>query len=429
MYNNSGYTQTFANSVVAQRNPNAGFYGQDEWKLRDGLTLNLGIRYDLQYLKNVSTDTNNISPRAGFAWSPFSSRRLVIRGGFGTFYDRVPLRALANALLSANNSTDPAALSQISISLSPGQTGAPLFPGRLSSLALPPGVLFNFTTMQRNLQNAYSVAGNFDFEQQLGKNSALEAGYEHVRGLHLIASINRNAPTCVAIGSNNGCRPDPTYGNNSQYSAAGDSRYDGLHVSFVQHPTKWGNYRVSYTFSKALDNVGEFFFSGPLNNFNIWQDYGRSDDDQRHRLVFDGSIHTPQGHANTFWTRVSHGFELTALVQYYSSLPLNITSGSTTVQGTAARPVIGGIPIGRNVGYGADFLNMSGRLTRRFQLSDRLRMELMAEGFNLSNHMNAISLNGVFGTGSYPVNPAPNFRQITAVSDPRSFQFALRLAF
>jgi hypothetical protein len=200
-------------------------------------------------------------------------------------------------------------------------------------------------------------------------------------------------------------------------------------VSFVQRPAKWGNYRVSYTFSKALDDVGEFFFSSPLNNFNIWQDYGRSDDDQRHRIVFEGSTHTPQGRAHTLWGHVSHGFELTALLQYYSSSPLNLTTGSTTVQGTVARPTIGGSFIGRNVGTGADFFNVSGRLTRNFRIADRLRVQLMAEGFNLSNHVNAVSLNGVFGTGPYPTTPNPNFRQITAVNDPRALQFALRLAF
>ncbi len=198
---------------------------------------------------------------------------------------------------------------------------------------------------------------------------------------------------------------------------------------FVQRPTNWGNYRVSYTFSKALDNVGEFFFSSPLNNFNIWQDYGRSDNDQRHRFVFDGSIHSPQGHASTFWDHVSHDFELTALMQYYSSLPLNITTGSTTIQGTVARPLLNGVAIGRNVGSGADFLNISGRLTRNFQVSDHLRLKAMAEGFNLTNHVNAVSLNGVFGTGTYPSSPAPTFRQITAVGDSRAFQFALRLVF
>ena len=86
--------------------PNIGFYAQDEWKVNPRLTLNLGLRYDLQFLKTIATDRNNVSPRAGFAWSPFASRRTVVRGSFGLFYDRVPLRALANALLSSGNTTD-----------------------------------------------------------------------------------------------------------------------------------------------------------------------------------------------------------------------------------------------------------------------------------------------------------------------------------
>ena len=106
IYNSSGFTQTFANSVVAQTNPNVGFYAQDEWKVSPRLTVNLGLRYDLQFLRSIATDTNNISPRAGFAWTPFASRKTVIRGSYGLFYDRIALRALANALLSANNTTN-----------------------------------------------------------------------------------------------------------------------------------------------------------------------------------------------------------------------------------------------------------------------------------------------------------------------------------
>ena len=122
-YNPSGFNQTFGNSVVAQTNPNIGFYAQDEWKIRPGLTLNAGVRYDLQFLETISTDTNNISPRLGFAWSPMASGRTVVRGSFGLFYDRVPLRALANALLSARNTTDLNNLSQIGVTLSPTQAG------------------------------------------------------------------------------------------------------------------------------------------------------------------------------------------------------------------------------------------------------------------------------------------------------------------
>ena len=140
--------------------------------------------------------------------------------------------------------------------------------------------------------------------------------------------MNQNVPSCAAVGSNDGCRPNPDYGNDSQYSSLADSQYDGLHVSFVQRPVRWGSYRVSYTYSKALDDVGEFFFSAPIDNFNIWQDYSRSDDDQRHRLASDFTIHSPLEKANTMWERFTHGFQLTTSLTAYSPLPFNITTGA-----------------------------------------------------------------------------------------------------
>jgi len=428
-YNSSGFTQTFANTVVAQTNPNFGIYAQDEWKLSPRFTLNLGVRYDLEYLRTIATKTGNVSPRGGFAWTPFASRKTVVRGSYGIFYDRIPLRPLANALLSANNTTNPANLSQISISLSPGQAGAPVFPNILSSLTLPPGVLFNFSTMDPQMRNAYSEQGSLEVERQIGSHSTLSVGYQHVRGLHLIISVNQNVPTCTAAGTNNGCRPNPNFGNDSQYSSLADSHYDGLHVSYVERPSAWSSLRFSYAYSKALDNVGEFFFSAPINNYNIWQDYGRSDDDQRNRLSVEGVVRSPAGSAHTAWERLSHGFQLSAVLQYDSALPFNITTGANTIQGTGARPAINGVLISRNAGSGFDLLNLGGRLSRSFQVSERFRLEALAEGFNLTNHVNGVTLNGVFGTGAYPTNPSPTFKQITAVNDPRSMQFALRVHF
>lgn len=429
VYNSSGFTQTFGVTQIHQTNPNAGFFAQDEYKATRSLTLNLGLRYDLEFLKTIATQTKNISPRAGFAWSPFASRRTVVRGGYGLFYDRIPLRPLANALLSAGNTTVVSNLQQLSISLSPTQAGAPAFPGILGSLTIPAGVLFNFSTMDPNMKNAYSEQGSLEIEQQLGRNTTLSAGYQHVRGLHLIISVNQNVPSCAAVGTNDGCRPSLNYGNDSQYSSLADSHYDGAHVSFVQRPVKWGNYRVSYTYSKALDNVSEFFFSAPINNFNIWQDYGRSDDDQRSRLAIDGTVHSSLDKANTAWKRFSHGFRLTTLLTAYSPLPFNITTGSNTIQGTAARPIIDGAFINRNAGEGHSILNLNVRLSRTFAVGEGLRLQALAEAFNTLNHVNVVTLNGVFGTGVYPTNPLPTFGQITAVNDPRTLQFALRLSF
>jgi hypothetical protein len=117
------------------------------------------------------------------------------------------------------------------------------------------------------------------------------------------------------------------------------------------------------------------------------------------------------------------------MFQYYSPLPFNITTGATTVQGTSARPAVNGVFINRNAGGGFDFLTLGARLSRTFALTEHLRLTALAEGFNLTNHVNGVSLNGNFGTGAYPSNPSPGFQQVTTVGDPRGFQFALRFAF
>jgi len=236
-------------------------------------------------------------------------------------------------------------------------------------------------------------------------------------------------PSCVAAGTNNGCRPNASYANNNQYSSVADSDYHGLHVSFVQRPTRWGNYRVSYALSKSMNNVGENFFSQPIDPFDLSKDWGRSDDDQRHRLVLYGSVNSPMGPARTAWELISHGFQLSSMLQSYSALPFNITSGVTTVQGTAGRPVVNGSFIERNAGVGSDFVSLSLRVSRAFRIRGRMRVEALAEAFNVTNRRNDLSRNANFGPGAYPTNPSPTFGQVTAVGEPRSLQFGLRMTF
>jgi hypothetical protein len=427
-YNNAGFTQTFGATAVSQTNPNVGIYAQDEWKAGPSLTLNLGLRYDLQFLDTIATDTDNVSPRAGFAWSPVGSRTTVLRGSAGLFYDRIPLRALANALLSAGNTTDLAGLRQSSVSLSPAQAGAPTFPNILSA-AVPSVTLVSFTTMNREMETAYSRQASIEIERQIGTNTTISAGYQYMRGVGLIAQVNQNVPTCAAAGSNNGCRPNAAFANNNQYSSVGSSSYHGLHVSLIQRSGQWASYRVSYTVSKAMDDVGEFFFSSPIDPFDISKDWGRSDDDQRHRLVLNGTIRTSMEPGRTAWEQVTHGFQVSTLFQYYSALPLNITSGVTTVQGTAGRPIVNGAFIGRNTGTGPDFVSLNARVSRTFRLGGRARLEGLVEGFNLTNRVNVVTINSNFGVGAFPANPSTTFGQIAGVGEPRVFQLGLRFSF
>ena len=439
--NYSGFTQTFGDPVVSQTNPNVGLYAQDEWRAGSNLTLNLGLRYDLQYLEPTNTDPNNISPRAGFAWTPSASRDFVVRGSAGLFFDRVPLRAVANAILSAGNTTDISNLHQPSVAgLIPTQDGAPKFPDILPARILTT-TLVDFTTMDRNLQNAHSTQASLEVEHSIGAGRTVSAGYQYVRGDDLLMSVNQNVATCVAAGTNNGCRPNASYRNNSQYSSVARSNYHGMHVSFVQRPTAWSSLRVTYTLSKSMNNVGEAFFSSPIDPTDIMRDWGRSDDDQRHRVVLNGTVNTSMAPATTFWEGVSHGFQIGGMLQYYSALPFNITSGVTSLQGTTGRPLANGATtssnfdvrsvtfIPRNAGIGSDFLALNLRVSRAIRITDGARLEALAEGFNITNRANAVTRNTTFGGGAYPTNPVSTFNQVLAVGDPRMFQFGLRLTF
>ena len=436
----SGFTQTFGDPLVSQTNPNVGLYAQDEWRAASTLTLNLGIRYDLQFLESIDTDTDNLAPRIGFAWSPAASN-LVVRGSFGLFFDRVPLRPVANAILSAGNTTDLENVRQPGVAgVIPGQAGAPTFPDILPARVLTT-TLVDFTTIDTRLQNAHSKQASVEVERVLAPGLTVSAGYQYLRGDNLLMLVNQNVPTCVASGTNNGCRPNPAYRNNSRYSSVADSTYHGLHVSLVQRPSAWASVRVNYTLSKSMNNVGEAFFSSPVDPTDIMRDWARSDDDQRHRVVINGSVNTSMAPAATAWQHISRGFLVSGFLQYYSALPFNITSGIANLQGTTSRPLAdGGVSspnfdvtavhlIPRNAGVGSDFFSVNVRVSRAFRITNGVRLEGLAEGFNLTNRVNTLTRNANFGLGSYPDSPSPTFNQITAVGEARTVQFGLRLTF
>jgi hypothetical protein len=214
-----------------------------------------------------------------------------------------------------------------------------------------------------------------------------------------------------------------------------------MHLSFVQRPTAWSSVRVSYTLSKSMNNVGEAFFSSPIDPTNIDRDWARSDDDQRHRLVINGTINTPMDRANTAWDYLTHGFHVSGMLQSYSSLPFNITSGVQSLQGTTGRPFADGTTstanfdvrtanlISRNAGVGSDFFTLNLRVSRVFPLGRSARIEGLVEAFNLTDRVNPLTRNVNFGPGVYPSNPVSTFNQITAVGDPRTVQFGLRMMF
>jgi hypothetical protein len=412
------FQQAFGVPSQLQSNPNVGVFAQDEWRVRPDLTINAGLRYDLQFLPDpIQTDTDNIAPRLGLVYAP-GDRKTVIRASFGIYYDRIPLRATSNALQRDGSK-------YIVVQLSPTQPGAPVFPNILS---LQPATLPtrpNITRIDPDIESSYSQQANFQIERELPGNAVVSVGYLHVRALHLILSRNANVPTVpVSAGIPNLGRPDPNWGNISRFESSGKSNYDGMVVSYNQRATSWASMRVSYTLSKTIDDAGNFFFSSVQNNFDINDDRGLSDNDQRHRLVVSGSLEVPRHSKATGFQRFLCGFQMGYIFTYASRLPFNVLLGSDRNFDTNFndRPV----GVGRNTGRGFDFASLDLRLSRRFRLTERVDLQLLAEGFNVLNHANLGVPNNTFGSG---VQPLPRFGQPTAAFDPRQFQFGMKVSF
>jgi hypothetical protein len=416
--NYSNFQQAFGVPGQSQSNPNIGFFVQDEWRPRADLTINAGLRYDAQFLPDpIATDADNVAPRIGIAYAP-GDRKTVIRAGFGIYFDRIPLRATSNAIQRDGSK-------YIVVQLSPTQIGAPVFPNVLAAQPTTLPTKPNITRIDPNIANSYSEQANFQIERELPGDASISIGYMYLRGLHLILSRNINVPRFPAsTGVPNMGRPDPDWGNISRYESAGDSYYNGMVISFNKRAGAWASLRVSYTLSKTMDDVGNFFFSAPQNNSDIRDDLGLSDNDQRHRLVISGTLEAPQTGSGAGRGRLVRGFQLSYIFTYASRLPFNILTGNDRNFDTNNNDRPAGV--GRNTGRGFNFASLDLRLSRRFQFTERVRLEVLAEGFNVLNRSNFSIPNNIFGTGTTPL---PSFGQPTAAFDPRQFQLGLRLSF
>ncbi len=339
----SQFQQAFGEPAQAQSNPNLALFLQDEWRASDRFTVNGGLRYDVQAIDGpVPTDWNNLSPRIGFAWAT-GSRRTLVRGAIGRYYDRLPLRAVSNALQRDGTRYKVAVLSF-------GQAGAPLFPQTLP--AFPGNVVTAISTMSPALENGQSWQGYVQIERTIGRGGSVTIAYQTLRGSQIIMQRNINVPTltaaqATAAGVANLGRPDPRFANINEYGSLGQSRYDGLTVSGKAGFSTWGHARVSYTYGKALDDAGNAFFSTPQDNFNVHDDWGLSDNDQRHRLVLSGSVGPSPDASASGAARVLRSLQMAWLFTYARrsrSTFRPAAIATATRRSTIGRPVSRAIP-------------------------------------------------------------------------------------
>ena len=305
-----------------------GLFAGDDWRLRPGLTLNLGVRYETQ--TNVH-DARDFAPRVGFAWAPGarsskSQAKTVVRGGFGMFYDRF---GITNTLTAAR---DNGIVQQQYVITNPDFFPNLPAPSVLAALKSPQVIL----QIGPVLRAPYTMQAALTLERQLPKGTTLALTYTNSRALRLLRSADINAPfpgTYDPAVSGSGVFPLGHPGPVFQMQSNGAYKQNQLIAHVNSKVSQTISLFGSYVFNRSRSNT-EGINTLPSNPYSLAGEYGPAGNDVHHRVNAGGSI-------NTKWN-----VRLSPLVTLQSGPPFDITAGKDLYGTTLfnARPGIAAGP-------------------------------------------------------------------------------------
>ena len=444
------------------------FYAQDDWKISPRFTLNLGVRYDVDFgfvdnahaaenrafralqiigspfaRKVVEDDKNNISPRIGFAWDFRGDARSVLRGGYGIYYDQsflnVPLFAVQQAnpeIYATFFNEDP----NLNIDSPPPTIPRPL----TNPLSGTRGRM-----LDPDFEAPYTQQWNIGYAQEIGSNMAVEFDYVHILGLHEFTSLDINPRIGPLI---NAQRSDPNPGriltpqfaaHAAELTAAfgtatpfaritvaqsdGRSRYDAFTAAFKKRYANKYQLNAHYTLAKAQNWFGitQDFGLQPQNLFVKFDpiNFGPASEDERHRFVLSGIFDLP-------WDfQVAPIFQL-ASARPYSIFPAcvcDINRDGVNNDRESVNPGIDDqhkLPI--NTERGDKFSQLNVRVSKFFKFKENMKLGLFFEAFNVFN-------TGNYGNQFQNVTGEPdfgkpiNFFGATGFSEPLGIPFQAQL--
>ena len=455
------YQQAFGNPTVASTEPLTAVYIEDRWRVAGNLTLELGLRYELEELRDpLRTDRNNFAPRMAFAWDALGDHRTTVRGGFGIFYapSNYAIAHVANALGEIGGKRQ---IAQVLTTIgTPGAQSAPniyqtllaqnvitlpaptraITQSDLSQFGIvvsvdqrpPLSVLFSSSP---DFASSYTQQASFGIQHAFDSHFAVNANYLFVTGLRIPRARDQNllpVPVNPILGTRVWSLTvrdpqlfrDISLVQDNVYESTGRSFYHGMTLEIQKSISSRVRVNANYTLSKAIDDVVDFNSDFQANDqLDLRAERALSSFDQRHKFVGYASIDSPGG------------FTLSPVVRGNSGRPFNLLVGSDLNQdfhSTTDRPPFAG----RNTGKGPSFWTADLRVTRSLNLGDSAKVELIGEAFNVFNRLNFKSVNNTVGPMAPPfdvkgrrdLGPSQPLA-FTSAFDPRQIQIGARLSF
>ncbi len=377
----SSFAQGFGAPSLDLQTQDYGAFIQDDYKASARLTLNLGVRYDLERLPATGAPNpaapvtlsnpsghSSFSPRLGFAWDPYGNGKTAIHGGFGFYYGRIFNSLLYNTFV---NSGGPKG--QLAYSFTSSTVGAPLLPNVASAPPPPAALGPSIEYLDYHLHNPYAEQFDLAVQQELGLKTVLSVSYIGALSRHLPNYLNVNLnPTdtytfnyviAPATGTTN-CGPaicgsviptkvyaskvqtgatSSTYNyvlQNTGYNAITEvidninADYHGLTVEVQRRQSKLLSFDANYTWSHSLDfNQNQATSPGTNNWFdpfgNSRANYGNSSLNVPHRVVAWGLLNLPGTGGPAALKYLTNGWSIKPLLQVQSGLPYSVNVSGT----------------------------------------------------------------------------------------------------
>lgn len=471
-----------------------GVYFQDDWKVTRRLSLNLGLRWDRDFnligataIKNSRTfeeltaigspyaalphdDHKDFSPRVGFAYDLTGLGKHILRGGYGLYYGNVFQNIPLFMIQQANPTIYQGLFSIASSDTVPG-TNILLQDWRygidpLPTIPPPSSQLSGGATgrlMDPRYRNPFSEQFNFGYQWAVTTNSVIEVEYVHELGLHENKTVNINPKDP----NNGGARPldaafaaagVPVLGRISDEESINRSRYDGMNISFRQRMTKHVSLNANYSLSRAMGwgiqsgapSVSSGFRNYPHDPRNLWdpRDFGPTPNDERHHVTISAITQLPWGFQVApilqFGTArpfdLNEGYDVLGIGSGYSrplivnnSDPRNLLAYASSSLGQAARDCLAAGQC-HQAGYdtmrGDAFFQLDTRISKNLKLGERRNLQLMFQGFNLTNRANFGNNISNTATSSNFLTPA-GYIAPASTTIPRAFvgEFGARFTF